>query len=378
MAGIKITLVDDVTSFLRGTQRAEEALDDVADSLDDLARDAQRQGRTTGDDLARGIDRGTDRARDSVDSMEKSFRDLSRGVQRESKQVGDDLGDNIKRGSREASEGLDDLNNNAASNAKEFAASWDGSADGALDSVQGFVAEALEGFGPLGLAGGVALAAAAGAMYTAFSENAAMSEQRIADMYNDMKESGQDFLSGQLIDQQISDIVEGVDGAIRSYDQVKKDAEQVGVSTATMLRAWAGDQGAVTEVLETTRAKQNEILEQFRSGDLAGADYTKAATALTSVTDGLSDAGSETDVARQKVEDYRAAIAGLPENKVTDVEVNTQPGRMGMGDFYRGIEQARPTVRPNVDTSDADREYAAWAARRRTVNVSTVLVTKAV
>lgn len=358
--GFKFSIVSDVREVLRGNEAMEKGFEDTADSLDELAREAQRSGDKVGRELE-GVAKEADTASDKV---ERKFRDAFREVERDAKSAGDDVGDRMKRGADRAESATDEFKDEAKQNFSEVASSFSGGIDGAADLVQGTLGGLAGSLaGPAGLAAGV-LAGIGGAMFTSFQTNAENSEQRISDMYEDMKESGQEYLTSQFIDQAISDIVQGVEGAIRSYDQVKADAEAVGVTTGTMLRAWAGDQESVTAVMEAARSKQDELLQQFRSGDLAGADDTKATSAVTELTNGLTDAGSETDVAREKVDDYRAAIAGLPENKVTDMEVNTEPGRMGMGDFYRDIESARPTVTPQLDTADLDRQVRNYRPPR--------------
>ncbi|MBU4213836.1 MAG: hypothetical protein KJ792_04175, partial [Actinobacteria bacterium] len=65
---IKISIIDDVGAFLKGAGRVETALDDVAGSLDDVAREAQRTGTKAADALG---DAGKDMARTTETATER-------------------------------------------------------------------------------------------------------------------------------------------------------------------------------------------------------------------------------------------------------------------------------------------------------------------
>lgn len=144
-----------------GLDKTADGLEKVSDALDDVASDAKTSGR----DTERALDGISDAAKDTAKAGDKLDRDLTQALEsvaKESKRAGDALGDNVRRGAREADEGLDTMSENAASNAKEIGASFDGTFEGLVDGIQGFVAEATEGFGAVGLIGGVAFAAAIG------------------------------------------------------------------------------------------------------------------------------------------------------------------------------------------------------------------------
>lgn len=154
-----------------GLGKVADGLDDVGDRLDQVGDGAKTSARTT----ERALDGIGDAAQDTARKADKLDRDLTQaldGISRESRRAGDDLGRNIQRGAQEADEGVDTLKENAGSNAKEIAASFDGSFEGMVDGIQGFVAEATEGFGAVGLLGGVGLAAAIGIGLNALTEAA--------------------------------------------------------------------------------------------------------------------------------------------------------------------------------------------------------------
>lgn len=173
---IIIDFLSNASAFLRGTKDVEEALDDVADSLDDVARDSKR----TGDNLADGIeDAGRDITR-SNERVEASFRGLADTAKKESKQAGDALGREVKDGTSRAKEGVDEFGREAQSTLKETGASFDGTVESGVDAIQEIGANALAGFGAAGVGIGLALAATIG---IAISEG-----QKAADAINQAKE----------------------------------------------------------------------------------------------------------------------------------------------------------------------------------------------
>jgi len=184
--GVNIPIAADATQVISETRKIPNALDDVIDALDDVATAGDRSARDTTDALddvsrqaSRTADDVGDAARDittdtgdAADRLERSFKDSFDSVRTDSRRAGDDLGSNVRRGADEASEGVDTLKENAGSNAKEIAASFDGSAESMIDGIQGFVAEATEGFGAVGLAAGIGVGAAIGILSTHLQEAA--------------------------------------------------------------------------------------------------------------------------------------------------------------------------------------------------------------
>ena len=78
-AGINLSLVSDVRDFLKGTASVEDALDDVAGSLDDLAREGQR----------------------SSDKIEQEFGGSFSDVMRQSDELRRELEGDLERTARE-------------------------------------------------------------------------------------------------------------------------------------------------------------------------------------------------------------------------------------------------------------------------------------
>lgn len=155
----------------KGADEVARAIEDAGEVFEDFARDADRSVEKVGDSLGDDVKKGAREAEDAVERLERQIKEATDAAQKSGKS-GRDMGDDFKRGAKEADEGLDTLNENAASNAKEIGASFDGTFEGLADGVQGFIAEATEGFGAVGLVAGVGLATAIGIGLSALTDAA--------------------------------------------------------------------------------------------------------------------------------------------------------------------------------------------------------------
>jgi methyl-accepting chemotaxis protein len=146
--GLSLDITANTREAVRGAKDIGDALGDVADSLDDLAKD----GSKSTDKLERSFDD----TRKETAKVERGFKDLADTAKRESNTAGDAIGRNVKRGTDDAQDGIKEIGNEAASTAKESAASFDGSAASIGDAFQEVAANAFSSFGPAGLIAGVA------------------------------------------------------------------------------------------------------------------------------------------------------------------------------------------------------------------------------
>lgn len=182
---ITIDFLSNVRGLLKGTDDVEEAFEDVASSLDDLARDSQKAGDKLGDNIGDGAKD----AEKGVDRLERTFKDLADTAKRETKGAGDQIGRNYKKGTDEAGEGLKEFKDEANSTARESAASFDGSAESIADVFQEVAANAFAGFGPAGAVAGLAAAVGIGMAVSAIQGGIESTEalkertQELADEY---------------------------------------------------------------------------------------------------------------------------------------------------------------------------------------------------
>lgn len=261
-AGIRIKFLSDVADFLRGTKDVDKALEDVGDSLDQVARDGDA----------------------AADKLEKSF-----------KNVGRDLGTNVKKGAKDADEGLRDLKNNTAQNLKETTASIH-SAEDAIGGVQGLLAESLEGFGPAGVIAGSALAAGLGLAVSAWQKQSEKIKQLSHDL-TDALISDNGRLSEDSIVSRIKDLA--TDGSITKLaDQARKAR----VDVATFIRAVAGDP---TAIVNARRQLEAYVTSVDKAAD--GTNNFKDQGAIDAIDDALRDQEKAAGLAQDALSAYSTA-----------------------------------------------------------------------
>jgi len=359
--GIKISFVPDVTQLIAATDDVSAAFGDVADSLDDMARDAADAGKTTGTEFQKG----TDRAVDGVKELSRSFKDMTDDVSPKAKKVGDDLGDSVKRGTDEASEGVENFRDEADGTAREVAASFDGSADSIAGGFQELAANALSGFGPAGALAGLALAAGIGTFWSGFQEDAERAEQRISDMYDDMIASGAEFVSKDFISDELHKIYKGADDAAIKVSELRELADASGIPEPLLARALVGDEQAraeVTSEIARQRLAINETLDEATAkGSNAASSVDPWSKALRDVEDQIGGVADGFTEAQQNAAAANAAISGITA-PTQGVAASAEDARSKFDGLGRQIASL-PAVKLDIDTTAADEQLAAFRRR---------------
>lgn len=360
------------------TRGAEKGIENVADSLDTAAkklRELEAEAKDTGNGLEKyfgsaadeverelrdlqkkgenafeGID---DSAKDAAKVIDRDLTDALKDVGKASKKAGDDIGDDIKRGTREAGEGLGTFKDEARETARESAASFSGTADDIADSFQEVAANALSGFGPIGAAAGIALAAGFGTLYSRIQGDTEKAKEAVSSMYQDMLESGADFLTKEHVAEQIKLIYDGADDAAIKIKELRELATTADIPEPLLARALVGDKAAREEIataISSQRLKINEALDEAtaKGGNLAptlapaiealldierkvagtaegfteaqrNADAARAA--INGVTGATQGAASSAEDARSKYDGLGRKISEIPVNKTVTVRV---------------------------------------------------------
>ncbi|MCG2797716.1 MAG: hypothetical protein L6367_04160 [Cellulomonas sp.] len=323
-AGINIEFVSDVRKFIGGTSDVEGALGKVSDALDDVARDAQKSGDKAAESMSEA---GKDMARSTetaTEKMEKSFSEVAKAAKSSGKTAGDDLGEHVKRGSKDADEGISSLKENTAQNAKEMGASFQ-DVGSAIDGLQGLAAEALEGFGPAGVAAGVAVAAGIGVATQAL--------QQAADEANKLTEDATalaDVMGDPDLTQRAADLRDRFDEVAKSVSDVRSIWEvwQPRAITTAEDFAAAIQSGAVSA--ETLMSAFTET------------DPVKRVQALTDVSGELEKALAKTTKEYQR-SDQAQRLAGE-----SDTDRSQRLGRM-----VEAIGRAQEAVQDETATQQA-------------------------
>lgn len=244
MAGINIDANLDGRNFIRGVGDMAEALEDLQDNVTDVQKDGDK----------------------SLEKLEKSFAEVAKA----SREAGDDIkkgiGKDTKDATKEAQGGLKDLKEESLSTAKESAASFDGSAESIVDSFQEIAANAFIGFGPAGVAAGLAAAAGIGIISAAIvqtEEDTAEAKARIAELGKAMIEAGTDGKKPiENVVNDLLDIVTNGDDAAKTFKNIQKEAEQLGLDAGLLATAYAGGQEAIDDQAASFRKLLREAEKQ--------------------------------------------------------------------------------------------------------------------
>lgn len=300
----KLSLAADVRPWLRGTQDVEKSLDELADSLDDLARDTKQN---------------SDKA---ADSLTRDFRDAFDKVKTEAKTTGRKLGTELKDGTKKAGEGVEEFADEANQSAKEAAASFTGNFDDVADYIQEVLAQSLAGFGPMGAAAGVAAAAGIG-MLVSYLQDAADKAHEAQDRVNALADDLSEVKGNpELLDwfERIKTVAQEVvdkkdwwqfwkSEDVTYAEQINKLGEKYSWTIdqqKTILAAIAGDQTKAAEAQALINRGRDEELSKVQAirdeyGNITG--YTQAQTgALDNLNDRISKSADEYKEAREQNE----------------------------------------------------------------------------
>lgn len=257
---ITIDFLSNVSQFLRGTRNAEDALDDVADSLDDVAKEAQRSGDDVDDSL-----KDSER---SAERLERSFQDLAdeaRAVGKAGSAAGSDVDDGMRKaddGVSRAGDGLGEFKDEANSTAREAAASFDGSAESIGDAFQEVAANAFAGFGPAGAIAGLAAAAGIGLVIQGFEA----AEEEQTEFRERVAELAQQFIeTGGIGERSFSDMADELRGLVTesedgrdSIDDLSRIAEHLDRPLRDVVKAYQDGGPALDNLI----ARQKEFDDQ--------------------------------------------------------------------------------------------------------------------
>lgn len=310
MAGnpaIVVRIAANVREFLAGTDKVEDALDDLA-----------KESGSTADDLGRDTER-----------MERAFRDAARDIDKSSRKaersVREGFSDPVKEQGAEAGR---EVGSEFASNLGESLASGDLtglSRDTAAGLVSGFAGIG----GPIGVALAGVAATAAG-LFAGITAKAQASKERIDELYGSLID-GEAAASEALKDSQARAFLESLGD---SATEVLAAYEAIGVSLPDVAAALAGDESARERVAAATERATDKLFEQER----AVTDSTGALD-LATVAGGLyaqatSTVSSESEIATQRVLANRDAYGKLN----TELDKAIEKSRI----YYRLVGKAPP------------------------------------
>lgn len=376
--GIEIGIASETKAFKQGIdagviaplEDAEQALKDLGDqkSLDNLENDLE-----AAQDASKKLARETKR---TADDIEDEYRKAYAKLKSESKE-----------GFGGASEAAQGFKEEALQNFAETASSFDGSLESMVDMAQstlGGLATSIAG--PIGIIAAGA-GAAGGALVAAMMQSTEKAKQLVKDMYDDMLQSGLDFLSAEYVTNQLNDLFSN-DERAGDLAAVKKAADELGMSVTDVGIAWvtSGEKrdevnARATEQLDKLKTKLADLRDEAAKnpGDQAQGQvihgYQLQADALQGILDKMSEldgtqrgATENVNLGREAVNKYQDSLTDaqkiaqglvdtvgkVPKDLRTDIHVKA------VGDFTELDAELRKPRRVSVDLVTRSGTRVPW------------------
>jgi len=318
---ISIDFLANTRDVLRGTKDLEGALEGVASSLDDVSKEGKRTGEVLGDEISDGAKE----AESGVERLERTFKELADTAKRETKSSGDAVRTNIRSGTDGAREGVRELRDESVNTAREAAASFDGSAASIGSAFQEVAANAFAGFGPAGVAAGLAAAAGIGLIIAATEEGQEQTvafRERVSELTQELIEAGQQ--GGRPLEDLVSKIKvlasEAEEGKTSLAD-LRKIAELGGYDFNELTNIYAENGEAASELVEKSKllinAWQSESLAASESGSTISTEASNKYQAAQLIVEAFE---SEVKAAKEAAE----AEANYAETDVAALEAKAE------------------------------------------------------
>lgn len=244
--GIEISFLSNVRDFLRGAERSEDALDKVADSLDDVAKD----GDQATDRLARGFKDIADDARDSTRDIDRVGDSLSDAARK-----GRAIDTDVRIGTDGAGEAVREWGDEARANISETFSSFRGEATDLVQVVQDTFGGVIGALGPVGMAAGIAGAAGLGLMMGALEEG----KEEAQEMRERVGE-----LAGQLIEIG-DDPVAALDALVEGLKELATNSEEGETSLADLRAAAAGSATSFQRLADAYAGNTDELGKMIKA-----------------------------------------------------------------------------------------------------------------
>lgn len=350
---ISIPIAADSRQFIGATKDMERGLEDVADSLDDLVKDSQR-----------GTDRLEDGFKDasrSAEKVERSYKELADTARRETRDAGQATRKNIDDGADAAKASMDEVKSEAIANASETFSSFDGSATGLLDGIQGTFGGLVGSLGPLGMAVGAAAAIGVGYISTEFEkgeERAAAMKERVAELATEFIETGGigQTSIGYIVDRLKQLAAETEEGKDNLSDLA--DAADVGRRPFEKLaQAFAGNVDGIDQMIAAERDYLEQLTDSQRLGETVSDERVKA---QVKVIEALQSSKTAADEAAAADEAYARAGGSQLEAKGESIEAYRDSIVNSLGDAGESWEEFYDKA---TGALNIDKYIEAYAAR---------------
>lgn len=372
MPDISINLRADPSDFERGTEAAAKAVkewekatvagtDDVAEKFEDVIRTLVNLAKQTGKSRTEIV-----RDLEYVGLGAKDAEEAISAIERETETLGDKAPKDIKRVDTAVGDAGDGIRNLGDIARSVLEGDFAGATESAINSLMG-LAGAIGG-GALGGAITVALGGLLGNFVASWSQAAKDSEDRVSDMYQNMIEDGEAFITTDRVQKNL--IAQTAEDINRSRDR----ALALAIDEQVIRRAMAGDESAIRDILDITTSRREAEVQAVRdSGEsleyqqvLIDGINTKYGTTL----DWLNRQLTEQEKVKGLYDSTQDAIAGLGEatrEQIDRTASASQSRYEGLAALYgQGVK-----VPVTVDISAAERSFNALQQRAsRGINIA--------
>lgn len=312
------------SGIIKPLEDAEKALTDLGRSrgpeqLERDMKDAQKQ-----------TERLADETKATARQIERSYRDAGRDIK---KGVGD---------------GLKDAKQEATQSGRESAASFSGEWTDVGDFLQETVANGLSGFGPLGLAAGIAGAAGIGVITeTILGQQEAADElkARLSSAYQEAAEEGRNYLDTAQIIAEASDLMFNKDRA-DEWKQVQADAKQLGLDTYDVIAANAGQTDKQREVQQAINALLQQAKDDYDETDSIVGNVGQSVLGIENRWREVIDA---TEEEKTKARELQEIVAAAEEDRRNQVNMTADTAERRMRALQTG---ASNPIRIPVELED--------------------------
>lgn len=390
--GFNLPFLADTSQFIRGTKDMAGALDDVADSLDDLAKDSAKHAEKAGDKLGDGFKDGAKQASTALGKVDDSLKDTGteaktldskasaafKSIAADAKSSGDKVGKSQKEGFKEAESGVKEFGEEANSTAKESAASFDGSAESIIGSFQEVAANAFAGFGPAGAIAGLAAAAGIGIAITqmqAGAEEANKFKEASVSLAGEIVDAGgriEDVDLGGIISAWGRTVIEDnwitpwANEASTKFQETAKDAKTAGTDIGDSIRAAAGSADDSRKFLDGTSQAWQDLTDKMEEGTTYGQmgeeQLDASATAAKTQRDALSDLRGQAEDNIKTTGDA-IEIAKLETDVTEDGTAATEAATKALEEKARAMSDAAGNAMDSVTAEIAYNDAMAQGAK---------------
>ena len=223
---------------------SERNLDKIGDSLDDVGDEAKKTGQKLEDEITQGV---KDAGR-SADKMESSFSDAFDGMRKRSRDASEDINRNTQKLDDAQAEVLDEMTQNWG----ETMSSWNGTAQDAVrviaDTFGGLAGSMAIG----GVAGSLILGAVGGlisVMVQKWEDGSEQIEERNAEMYQAMLENADAYFSQEQVVERFHQQMQGGDDAPMNKKTFQLLQSSTGMSDQQLALADVGPEPLLASAL---------------------------------------------------------------------------------------------------------------------------------